>query len=141
MIDIFWGPFALGVLVGMFGVITALLAYVVVDSGEFELYRGNGKEGPMFKNFFSKPIQVAIASEIRPGDFIHDISDLACALDIEKRKGHVISIASKIDSRQIVLKLTDRRTLLEVPENSQAVITREQESAKLISLNPRRAYV
>ncbi len=140
MINIFWGPFALGVFVGMVGATTALLAFIVVECVDSELFRGTGKEGLMFKNFFNKPIQVVTTSDIRPGDFIHDISDPASMLDIEKRRGYVISIASQIEPRRIILRLTGRRTLLEVPENTQAVITREQEAPVLISLKPGRAY-
>jgi hypothetical protein len=129
MINIFWGPFALGVFVGMVGATTALLAFVVVEYVEYELFHGTGKDGKMMKDFFDKPIKVVTTCDIRPGDYIHDIADPASLIDIEKRRGYVISIASQIEPKRIVLRLTGRRTLLEVPADANAVITQDTLSA------------
>ncbi len=118
MINIFLGPFALGILVGAVAVLIAV--YFGVEIVAIPTRR----EGTM-KDFFYKPIKVVTIENIRPGDYIHDISDPASLLDIEKRKGHVISIASKIESKQIALRLVNRVTVLKVPANTQAVITRE----------------
>ncbi len=111
-----WGLFALGVFVGMVGATTALLAFVVVEDAE--------KEGKMMKDFFSKPIKVVITSNIRPGDYVHDIADPASLLDIEKRKGYVMSVASKVKSGRTVLRLIGRKSSLEVPADANVVITR-----------------
>lgn len=75
------------------------------------------------KDFFYKPIKVVTTCNIRPGDFIHDIYDPVSLLDIEKRKGHVLSVASKIKSGRTVLRLIGRKTTLEVPEDVNAIIS------------------
>lgn len=115
MFDVDWGLFCLGLLIGTVGATTALLAFAVVESVE------TGKDGKKMKDCFDKPIKVVTTRDIRPGDFIHDIADPASLLDIEKRKGRVTSI--KIKSNRAILRLTGRRTPLEVPENTNAVIT------------------
>ena len=134
-----WGMFALGLFIGIVGATTALLAFVVVESVETGTCRGvlsgrsceakpeaggeDGKDSKIMKDCFRKPTKVVTTCDIRPGDFIHDIYDSASLLDIEKRKGFVASIASKIESKRIVLRLIGRRTSLEVPANNPAVIT------------------
>ena len=85
----------------------------------------------MFKDFFNKPIQVVDVNEIRQGDYIHSFSDPDCQLEIEKRKGYVIEVASlPITSKLIELKLTNRLTSLKVPTSATAVITRKESSEK-----------
>ena len=116
MINIFLGPFALGIIVG------AVAVLIAVCCGAEIVAIPTRREGTT-KDFFYKPIKVVTIENIRPGDFIHDIADPASLLDIEKRRGYVISIASQIEPRRIILRLTGRRTLLEVPADANAVIT------------------
>ena len=111
-----WGLFALGLLIGIVGTVTTMLALVVVEPVE------TGKDGKKMKDCFDKPIKVVNICEIRVGDFIHDVS-CSSLIDSEKRKGYVVS-ASIIDLGQIVLRLTGRKTPLELPAGTDAVITR-----------------
>jgi len=85
----------------------------------------------MFNIFFNKPIQVVAANEIRQGDYIHSVSDPDCPVEMEKRKGYVVEIASSPTAPQLIeLKLTNRLTSLKVLASVTAVITRKESSEK-----------
>lgn len=116
MMNIFWGPFALGVLVGVVGAIPALLAFVEVESVE------TGKDGKIMKDCLTKPLKVINVCDIKVGDFIHDISSSNLA-DSEKRKGHVLYVDSLIGLGEIALGLSGRNRPLKVPATANAVIT------------------
>lgn len=44
MMNIFWGPFCLGLFIGIVGATTALLAFVVVEYTDYELFKDNHKD-------------------------------------------------------------------------------------------------
>lgn len=83
----------------------------------------------MMKDCLTKPIKVVNVCDLRVGDFIHDIS-FSSMLDSEKRKGYVTQVAQLIESRQMVLRLSRRKRLLEVPTTTDVVITQASLSAE-----------
>ena len=119
----FVGPLALGILIGAVAVLTAVYFGV-------EIVAIPSRKGEIMKDCFDKPIKVVNVCNVRPGDFIHDIS-YPSLIDSEKRKGYVV-YARRIEQGQIVLRLNGRKTLLEVPVDANAVITRTPRLAQAL---------